>query len=382
MFKFIPYIWKNLRRHRARTVMTVGGTALLMFLFGFVTSVQEGLARLTDPSRHDNRLIVFQAFRFCPSTSQLPYPLYENEIRKVPGVKDVLPIKVIVNNCRASLDAIVFHGVPPERLRTVRHLTLLQGDWDAFERRRDGGAIVGRKVAERRAIVVGKPFTIAGMTVNVEGIFASDLAGEENLIYTHLGFLQTQAGEHQDVSVTMYEVHTDDPMTAESVGKAIDDRIRADGYPVLTDTKPQRAFYSKALADLVGLIDFIRWLGFLCVGVVGILVANSVIMAAQDRIKEHAVLQTIGYSGSRIFRMMMTESMLISVTGGGIGLLLCLGWLIWRPPTLATEGVSVDFLATPALVIWGLALSVVVGVAAGLVPAWQAARTDIVNSLR
>lgn len=382
MFKFLPYIWKNLRGHRVRTLMTVGGAALLMVLFGFVSAIQEGLARLTDPGRQDQRLIVFQAFRFCPATSQLPFPLYENVLRKVPGVKEVLPIKVVVNNCRASLDAIVFHGVPPEKLRQVRKLTLLAGDWNAFLQRRDGGALVGRKVAERRGIVAGKPFSIAGITVNVEGIFSSEQPSEENLIYTHLAFLQPQHGAHQDLTVTMYEVHTDDQQQVEAIGKAIDDRIRAEGYPIATDTKPQRVFYGKALADLVGIVGFTQLLGFVCVGVVCVLVANSVIMAAQDRVREHAVLQTIGYSGWRIVGLMLAESLVISCAGGILGVAACFALLHWQPLSLATEGISVDILATPAIAVSGLALSLAVGIVAGIAPAWQAGRAEIVKSLR
>jgi putative ABC transport system permease protein len=382
VFKFLPYILKNLNGHRVRTLMTVGGTAILMLLFSFVSSIQEGLAQLTDPSKQDDRLIVFQAYRFCPSVSQLPYPAYEELIQKTPGVKTVLPIKVVVNNCRASLDTVVFHGVPPERLREVRELTFLEGGWEAFIGRRDGGAIVGRKIAERRGIVVDKPFTIAGVTVNVEGIFASAEPAEENLIYTHLPFLLNQTpGHHQDLYVTMYEVHATDPARAEAVAKDIDAQIR-DKYLVHTETRPRKAYYRHAIADLVELIGFTRWLGLVCVGVVAVLVANSVIMAAQDRVKEHAVLQTIGYSGRRIFALMLAESVLVSVVGGLLGILGCQLWLSVSPMTVATEGVSIDFLASPALAAWGLALSTLVGVVAGLVPAWQAGRADIVSSLR
>lgn len=382
MFRFLPYIVKNLRGHRVRTLMTIGGTAVLMLLFCFVSSIQEGLKRLTEPGLQDDRLIVFQAYRFCASASQLPYPQYETIIRKVPGTKEVLPIKVVINNCRASLDSVVFHGVPPERLRALRQFTLLEGDWDAFIRRRDGGALVGRKIAERRALAVGKPFTIAGVTVHVEGILASDQPGEENLIYTHLPFLLKQTpGHHQDHTVTMYEVHVQDPSQADAVAKAIDEQIR-DRHVVHTDTKPQKAYYRQALADLVELITFMRWLGLVCVGVVAVLVANSVIMAAQDRVKEHAVLQTMGYSGRRIFGLMLSESLFISLTGGVLGVIGCVIWLNWQPLTLGTEGVSLDFLATPALAGWGLALSALVGLAAGVVPAIQAGRADIVASLR
>ena len=70
MFKFLPYIRKNILGHRVRSAMTVAGTALLLFLFLFVTSVQNGLDQVL--GARDDRLIVFQAYRFCPSSSQLP----------------------------------------------------------------------------------------------------------------------------------------------------------------------------------------------------------------------------------------------------------------------------------------------------------------------
>jgi putative ABC transport system permease protein len=125
-----------------------------------------------------------------------------------------------------------------------------------------------------------------------------------------------------------------------------------------------------------------RWLGFVCVGVVVVLVSNSVVMAAQDRVKEHAVLQTLGFSGPRIVSLMLTESGLISLAGGVLGTVGCVAFLLWQPLSLSTEGVSIDFEASPALAAWGLGLSLVVGLVAGAVPAWQAGRAEIVSSLR
>ena len=112
VLKYLPYVRKNILGHRVRSAMTVAGTALLMFLFLFVSSIQEGLDRLLDS--RDDRLIVYQAYRLCPPSSQLPV-FYDEAIRDVPGVKDVLPVKVVVSNCRASLDTVVFQGVDPNR---------------------------------------------------------------------------------------------------------------------------------------------------------------------------------------------------------------------------------------------------------------------------
>ena len=215
-------------------------------------------------------------------------------------------MKVVVNNCRASLDTVVFHGVDPKLLPTVRPgLTFLSGDWGAFQARTDA-ALVGRRIAERRGLKPGQSFTVAGITVQVAGVFASDAAGEENLIYTHLALIGNP-GSHHEYHATLFEVTVTNPDEAAAVAAKIDAKIK-EKFEVPTETKPQKAHYASALADLLDLIALTRWLGFVCVGVVVVLVANSVVMAAQDRVKEHAVLQTLGYSGPRVFSLMLSES--------------------------------------------------------------------------
>jgi putative ABC transport system permease protein len=286
---------------------------------------------------------------------------------------------VVVSNCRASLDTVVFHGVDPKLLPAARpNMRFLSGDWSAFQGRADA-ALVGRRIAERRGLKPGQSFTVAGVSVTVAGVFESDGIGEENVIYTHLLLLMNT--HHQEFHATLFEVQLHDPAQAESVAAAIDAKIKKK-YELPTETKPQKAHYANALADLLDLIGMTRWLGFVCVGVVVVLVANSVVMAAQDRVKEHAVLQTLGFSGPRVFSLMLAESCLISLAGGVIGTVACVAYLLWKPLSLSTEGVSIDFVASPGLAAWGLLLSLVVGVVAGAVPAWQAGRAEIVSSLR
>src|SRR5688572_8121732 len=141
MLRYLPYILKTLWGHRTRTLLTVSGTAVALFVFTFVGSLQEGLQRLLTDQQHERTLIAFQANRFCPSTSKLPED-YAQRIVKLPGVKEAVPIKVYMNNCRASLDVVVFNGLPAEKLRQVRDLTMIEGDWATFESQRDA-AVVG-----------------------------------------------------------------------------------------------------------------------------------------------------------------------------------------------------------------------------------------------
>src|SRR5262245_62144859 len=158
MFKLIPYILKTLWGHRSRTMLTVSGSAVALFVFSFVGSVQQGMNDLQNRQSAKQSLVMFQANKFCPATSNLPQD-YESKIKKLDGVREVVPIQVFTNNCRASLDVIVFYGVPPKKLRIARDFQLLSGKWDDFEQHQDS-AVVGRAVASRRGLKVGDKFSI------------------------------------------------------------------------------------------------------------------------------------------------------------------------------------------------------------------------------
>ncbi|HUG90153.1 MAG TPA: ABC transporter permease [Planctomycetaceae bacterium] len=378
MFRFAPYVLKSLWRHRARTLLTVSGSAVGLFVFCFVASLQEGLARITHDEHAQRTLIVFQENRFCPTTSRLPED-YAGRIGAIAGVRDVVPLAVWTNNCRASLDAIVFNGVPARKLRSARDLTLVDGSWSGFESRHDG-ALVGRNVARRRNLSVGGQFTIGDVSVKVEGVFASAVPAEENLIYTHLAFLQYTRDLDAAGLVTLHEVHLSPGADPDRVAATIDETLRS--APVATTTRRKGAFQASTLSDLVDLIGFAHWLGYACVGLVLSLVATTTVMAVQDRIKEHAVLQTIGLRPARVFRLVVAESLLMCVAGGGLGTALALAALAGTSLAIAAEGVLIAFRPSWELALLGAAVSLGIGLAAGVFPAWQASRTGIVPALR
>lgn len=378
MFRFAPYVLKTLWRHYTRTLLTVSGAAVALFVYFCVCSAQQALERLTNDQQAQRTLVVFQENRYCPTSSRLPQD-YDRFIAKLPGVKDVMPTKVFTNDCRASLDAIVFQGMPPAKLRTSRDLRLVAGDWGRFERSNDA-ALVGQAVAKRRKLNLGDKFAVGPVTILVAGTFSSPVAAEENFIYTHLDFLQRARGGEDVGTVTQFEVHLADTADAEAVARGIDDNYRKG--PVATTTRTKGAFQAETLADLAELIGFIHWLGYACVGLVLALVATTTIMSVQDRIKEHAVLQTIGLRPLRVFRLIVAESFLLSVAGGLLGVVCGVAVLSLGKFAIGAEGVLLAFRPTWQLIGSGAAVSLVVGVLAGIAPAWHASRADIVTALR
>jgi putative ABC transport system permease protein len=378
MFRFIPYVLKTLWRHRSRTLLTVSGSAVALFVFGFVGSIQEGMNDLERRQESNGSLIIFQANKFCPATSHLPQD-YEKQVARLEGIRDVIPIQVFTNNCRASLDVVVFYGIPPKKLRVIRDFELRAGSWPEFENHQDA-AVVGRAVAERRGIRVGDKFSIGDLSVVVAGIFTSDNPAEENYIYSHLEFLQRTKGVNLVGTVTQHEVLLEEGTDATAKCQEIDGLLRRG--PVETDTRPKGVFQAKSLGDLTQLIGMTHYLGYACVGMVLALVATTTVMSVQDRIKEHAVLQTIGFTGWQVFGLVLSESILLSLAGGIIGVGTVIVVLNFSRMAVGAEAVTIAFTPTYRLAATGVVVSLLTGILAGLAPAWQASRIDIVPALR
>jgi putative ABC transport system permease protein len=378
VFRFTPYVLKSLWRHRTRSFLTVSGAAVALFVFCFVGAVQEGLDQLVRNAAAQNSLIVFQENRFCPITSRLPED-YAETIGGIEGVRDVIPLQVFPNNCRVSLDVIVFHGIPPEKLRSTRELKLTSGDLSAFEQRRDA-ALVGRRVAGRRNLSVGDSFSVGKIKVQVAGIFESSSAAEEALIYTHLKFLQETPGLDAVGLVTQLEVRLAPEADPNVVAKAIDEKLHAG--PVPTVTRLKGVFQQSTLADLVDLIGFAHWLGYASVGLVLSIVATTTLMTVQDRVREHALLQTLGLRPGRVFRLVVAESLLLCLAGGLAGTVSALAVLRFSHLAVAAEGVTIAFEPSVHLGIVGVAASLLIGVIAGVAPGWHAADTPIGDVLR
>lgn len=372
------YVLKTLWRHRTRTLLTVTGAAVAMFVFCFVGSVQEGLNRLTSGSDADRSLIVFQENRFCPTSSRLPED-YAGKIMEVSGVREVMPIQVWTNNCRASLDIVVFNGANPDQIRSSRPIKLVSGNWQEFESQTDA-AIVGRNVAQRRSLSVGDQFSIGNLSVKIAGVFESSVPSEENLIYTSLAFLQYTRGLDAAGLVTQHEVQLTDDADPDRVAADIDAALRAGS--VATRTRRKGAFQVSTLSDLVDLIGFAHWLGYACVGLVLSLVATTTVMSVQDRIKEYAVLQTIGVRPARAMRLVLAESTILCLVGGIAGTSLALAALGVGGFAIGAEGATIAFRPSIGLALSGAIVSLLVGIAAGLAPAVQAATVPIVNALR
>ena len=377
--KFWPLVLKQVVRHRVRSLLTIAGVAIAMYLFVAIQAMQRGVAETTEVTAADTTLVVYREDRFCPFTSRLP-EYYLPKIEQLEGVASAVPLRVVVSNCRASLDVVTFRGVPRDRFEATigRDATIPSGSLADWQRRSDA-ALVGQTLAARRGLKVGDQFDAAGITAYVAGVLESDQPQDQNVAYVHLDFLQQQADRRLG-TVTQFNVKVDDPSQLDAVAARIDQLFASAEQP--TTTRSEKAFVAQIAGDMIELIGFTRYLGWGCLVAVLALVGNAIVLSVQDRIKEHAILQTLGYSGSLIGRLIVTEAVLLGVMGGGVGAAAALLTIELTQVSFSVDGLSIPITADPLLLGAGLVIAVALGVIAGLVPAIQAARRPIAHCFR
>ena len=368
---------KNIFRYPLRSTLTIAGVAAGMFLFTAVETMQQSLGRVTRAGADDTTLVVYRENRFCPATSRLPEH-YLSTIRRIEGVREAIPIQIVVNNCGASLDVITFRGVPPENLRNYSPgLSVIKGSFDDWSKRSDA-ALVGQTFAQRRGLKVGDKFEAVGVNVHVAGIIKSEESQDNNVAYVHLPFLQ-QASRVGLGTVTQFNVKVESADLLAEVAQKIDDTFRADSQP--TVTRPEKAFFAETAKQMIELIGFTRWLGLGAVAAVLGLVANAVLLIVRGRVKETAVLQTLGFSRFRIGILVAFEGVLLGLLGGILGVVSAYLFFHWQSYTLGNEGLTLAITPNLRVLLKGLLVALLLGFLAALYPAWRASRQSLSHSL-
>lgn len=378
IINLLKLAWIQLSRHRVRSLLTIFGVASGMFLFTAVETLQRSLAKATEASAADTTLVVYRENRFCPSASRLPEH-YADEIRRIAGVREVIPVQIVVNNCGASLDVITFRGVPDALLRKFApEIEIIEGSEEDWQRR-DDGALLGEVFAQRRGLKPGDRFDAAGVTITVSGILRSPFAQDNNVAYVKLPFLQ-QASRAGLGVVTQFNVRVNESKQLEPVAITIDELFRSGQEP--TDTRPEKAFFAETASELVELIGFTRWLGVGAVFAVGGLVANALLLVVRGRVKENAVLRTLGFPGRAIGLLVMSEGGILGLAGGVVGVGLAAAFLRWQSFTMGNEGQTLAIQPDATVVVVGVLAALFLGVFASLWPAFQAMTQPIVKNLR
>jgi putative ABC transport system permease protein len=385
--KFFPLIWRNLLRRKFRTVFTVGAIFFAFVLFGVLMALRAAFSIAPEMAGQE-RLMVIDKISLIQ-----PLPLsYGDRIKQVDGVDDITHANWFGGYYQEVRNQFSTMAVDPESWLRVysKEFELPEDQKKAWLADRTG-AIVGIDTARKYGFKVGQRIPIQGTIYHrpdngpweftIDGIYDSKLKGSDKTnLFFHYDFLNESVRSLSSFKdqVGWYVISLRDPDQAVQMASKVDALFA--NSPVETKTDTEKAFvsgFAKQIGDIGSIMTSIVAMAMFTILLVA---GNTMAQAIRERTNELAELKTLGFGNGRVLGMVLVESTLIAVLGGGLGLLLAyIAVTVGGDPTNGL--LPAYYLPTPAM-ITGIVLVVALGLASGALPAWQAGRLRIVDALR
>ncbi len=382
--KIFKLIFKNTMRHKLRTFLTIVGISIAVIAFSLLRTVVTAWYS-GEKASSANRLIVRQAVSFI---FPLPYS-YRDKIAGIPGVKEVTfanwfgGIYIDASNffARMGVDADTYFDVYSEYV-------LPKDELDTFKKERNS-CVIGSEIAKKYHLKIGDVMTLEGdiypgtWEFVVRGIYTPKYQSTDaTQMLFHWSYIdermkQEMPGREGDVG--WYVVYINDPAKAASISSQIDALFK--NSPAETKTESESAFQQGFIQASSAIITSMNFISFIIIGIIMLVLGNTMIMAARERTREYAVLKTLGFSGKHLAGIILGESLLISVLGGGLGLFLSFP-IIAGFAEVIPKGMFPVFSLEPVTVIIGVSSVVLVGLVAALFPIQKTLRTRIVEGFR
>ena len=379
----LKLLFKNAFRHKLRALLTLLSIAIAIMAFGLLRTVVGAWYSGVEASSA-SRLITRNAISLI-----FPLPLaYKDQIRRAEGVTVVSYGNWFGGIYIDRKNFFPNFAVDPKSYLELYPEYLLPADQhQAFLRDRKG-AVAGKKLAERFRWKIGDLITLQGTIFpgNWEFVLRGIYRGrEENVDETQFFFhwdylnetLKKTAPSRAD-RVGFYMIGVDHPGRAPLAAQAIDQTFQNSLAETLTET--EKAFTLSFVTMSEAIIVAIQVVSIVVIGIIIAVVANTMSMAARERIWEYAVLKTMGFGGGYISGLILGESLFISLLGCFLGITLTFpaAYIFKKAVPLyipvfqvSEETITLDILA-----------SIAVGIVAALGPAWRAVHVRIADALR
>jgi putative ABC transport system permease protein len=246
-------------------------------------------------------------------------------------------------------------------------------------------AVVGSSIAAKRAVGVGDTLVLHDRAFEVVGVLEPTLSSPDVTIA--VPFTTAELLVHEDLPdvvrdavtaselATSFTVYPAAGVDHEALAAAIEARLP--GLTALTGDA-----YDQSVGSSVSVFNsIIVGIGLISLIVGGLSVINTMAMSVAERTREIGIKRAIGARRRRIVRELVVEAGVIGTIGGLLGVALGAFVVVLVNEAGRSSG-TVLFELTPGTAAFALAFSTVLGVIAGIIPAWSAARLDPVAALR
>jgi putative ABC transport system permease protein len=379
----LKLLFRNAFRHKLRATLTILGVTIAILAFGLLRTVVSAWYAGVEASSA-SRLVTRNAISLI-----FPLPLaYKDKIRQIEGVRTVSygtwfggvykEEKNFFPNL--AVDAHSFMKVYPEFM-------LSDDEFRAFLKDRKG-FVAGRKLAEKFKWKPGDTVTLKGLIFPgdwdfvLRGVYRGrDKNVDESQFLFHWDYLNERIKDKMTSwanQVGFYMIDVNRPDLASEVSLAIDETFKNSLAETLTET--EKAFQLSFISMTEVIVLAIQLVSFVIIFIIMAVVANAMAMTTRERIGEYAVLKTMGFGGWHILALILGESLVITLAGGILGVILTY-------PAAAIFGQKMSnffpiFNVEIKTVYLALIAALMVGVIAAVVPTRSAIRIRIADGLR
>ena len=382
-------VWRNLLSHPVRSMLTVGGIALAVYLFCFLRSIVTSLDAAVTASK-SNRMVVTSAvslFQALP-TSYLP------KIKGIDGVEEACNFTWFGGRYQKPENFFAQFATDPEELLVIYPEAELPEDqkqaWYADRQ----GAIIGAGLAEKYGWKPGDQVPIMGTiyvrqdgsewTFNINGVYVSRSAlVDEQTMFFHWDYLDLTLDSGDAVGMgprgsNVYILRIKEGYDPADIAEAIDSHY--EGGPQRTRTQPEAAFQASFVNMMGNLPVFLGTIAGAVLVAILFGVVNTMTMAARERTRSMGILKSLGFPSSVPARLYLTEAALLALIGGSLGIGLA---KLTELPIRRALGTQIPmYHVAPRTILMAAGICVLVGVLAGVVPAWRASRLRPADALR
>lgn len=375
---FFPLLSANLLRKKTRTILTVGSFAVAVFLFSLLATIESSFNQGVEVAGAD-RLVVINKNSIIQ-----PLPLaYLERILQIKGVREASYAVWFGGIYQNEKNFFAQLAIDPKiHLKIFREFKVSPNQWQDFLADREG-CIVGLKLMERFKWKLGDRIPIRGSIwpgnweFNIRGVYSGTRDEDDE---TQFWFRYDYLDERREIgkgTVGWYTVRIDNPDNAVLVAKGIEDRFANSPYETTAETeKAFAAGFTKQIGNVKAVMLSVGSIVFFTLLFV---TGSTMAMSVRERTGELAILKTLGFADGVVMSLVLAESLLYAVAGGGLGVAAAKLFTLRGDPT---NGFLPSFYLSPSKMCVGLVFALAAGIAAGIIPALLAMRLKIVEALR
>jgi len=382
----LSYSFRNLWTRRLTTILTASGMALVVFVFASVLMLAEGFRKtLVETGSYDNVIVIRKASNseVMSGVDRMQASVIESQPEISTGENGrkliAKEIVVLVNLSRRGSDKpalIQVRGINESSLALRPQVRLIEG---RMPRPGSSEIIAGVSIAKRyRGGGLGEALRFAMRDWTVVGIFDSGNTGYKSEIWGDADQLM-QAFRRPVYSSVLFKLRDS------SEFRGFKERIESD--PRLTlEAKRETKYYadqSEMMSTFLSILGLSLTIIFSLGAVVGAMI--TMYAAVANRTGEIGTLRALGFKRRSILLAFIIESLLLSLIGGCIGVffasfmqLLTISSMNWQTFSELAFSFSLNF----SIIYKSLLFSLIMGFIGGVLPAFRAARMNIIDALR